>query len=37
MPRITQWNPEDPAAWAAGQSRTAWRNLAVSVPALPAK
>ncbi len=34
MPTIRSWNPEDPAAWAGGQSRTAWRNLAVSVPAL---
>ncbi len=34
MPRITDWRPEDPVAWSGGQSRTAWRNLAVSVPAL---
>ena len=34
MPRITQWNPEDPQAWAGGQARIAWRNLVVSVPAL---
>jgi len=34
MTQITRWNPEDPAAWAGGQSRTAWRNLAVSIPAL---
>jgi NNP family nitrate/nitrite transporter-like MFS transporter len=34
MAKITRWNPEDPAAWADGQSRTAWRNLAVSIPAL---
>jgi len=34
MATIHSWNPEDPAAWAGGQSRTAWRNLAVSIPAL---
>jgi NNP family nitrate/nitrite transporter-like MFS transporter len=34
MATITRWNPEDPQAWADGQSRTAWRNLALSVPAL---
>jgi NNP family nitrate/nitrite transporter-like MFS transporter len=34
MPTIHSWNPEDPTAWAGGQSRTAWRNLAVSIPAL---
>jgi len=34
MPPIQNWTPEDPAAWAGGQSRTAWRNLAVSIPAL---
>ena len=34
MPTLTNWNPEDPSAWSAGGSRTAWRNLAVSVPSL---
>ena len=34
MPTIHNWNPEDPAAWQRGHARTAWRNLAVSVPAL---
>ena len=34
MAKLTDWKPEDPQAWAAGGSRTAWRNLAVSVPAL---
>jgi NNP family nitrate/nitrite transporter-like MFS transporter len=34
MPVIRNWNPEDPAAWAAGQGRVAWRNLFVSIPAL---
>lgn len=34
MAKLTDWNPEDPQAWAAGGSRTAWRNLTVSVPAL---
>ena len=34
MTKITQWNPEDGAAWEAGQAKVAWRNLALSVPAL---
>ena len=34
MTRITHWNPEDPEAWERGQARVAWRNLALSVPAL---
>lgn len=34
MTRITSWNPEDPAAWESGQKAVAWRNLAVSIPAL---
>lgn len=34
MIKLTQWNPEDPQRWAAGGSRTAWRNLAFSVPSL---
>ena len=34
MANLKTWNPEDPAAWKAGGSRIAWRNLAVSVPAL---
>ena len=34
MPTIARWNPDDPQLWQAGQSRVAWRNLAVSVPAL---
>jgi NNP family nitrate/nitrite transporter-like MFS transporter len=34
MSKITHWNPDEPAEWAGGQSRVAWRNLAVSIPAL---
>jgi NNP family nitrate/nitrite transporter-like MFS transporter len=34
MPKTAPWNPEDPTAWEGGQKATAWRNLAVSVPAL---
>lgn len=34
MNSIRTWSPEDPAAWEGGQSRVAWRNLAVSIPAL---
>lgn len=34
MSKLSHWNPEDQSAWAAGGSRIAWRNLAVSVPAL---
>jgi len=34
MRKITQWNPDEPSAWAGGQSRIAWRNLAISIPAL---
>ena len=34
MAKITHWTPEDPAAWQGGQSKVAWRNLMVSVPAL---
>ncbi len=34
MTKLTDWKPEDPQAWAAGGSRTAWRNLTFSVPSL---
>jgi NNP family nitrate/nitrite transporter-like MFS transporter len=34
MNPTVNWNPEDPAAWEAGQKRVALRNLAVSIPAL---
>jgi MFS transporter, NNP family, nitrate/nitrite transporter len=34
MANLKSWSPEDPAAWESGGSRTAWRNLAVSVPSL---
>ena len=34
MPPTPAWNPEDPIAWEGGQRTVAWRNLAVSVPAL---
>jgi NNP family nitrate/nitrite transporter-like MFS transporter len=31
---ITQWNPEDPTAWAQGGNAVAQRNLWLSIPAL---
>lgn len=34
MSAPTPWNPEDSAAWEGGRNRVAWRNLAVSIPAL---
>ncbi len=34
MSKLTQWNPEDPSAWAQGGSRVAWRNLTFSMPSL---
>ncbi len=34
MAKLTNWNPEDSKAWEGGGSRTAWRNLAISVPSL---
>jgi len=34
MPKPKLWKPEDAAAWEGGQKAVAWRNLAVSVPAL---
>ncbi|BDU73124.1 MFS transporter [Mesoterricola silvestris] len=34
MPKIASWDPEDPVAWEAGNRSVAWRNLAVSIPAL---
>lgn len=34
MATLTDWNPEDPKTWEAGASRTAWRNLAISIPCL---
>jgi len=34
MLTATPWNPESPEAWEGGQKAVAWRNLAVSIPAL---
>lgn len=34
MAKLTNWNSEDPKAWEAGASKTAWRNLIFSVPSL---
>ena len=34
MLTATPWNPESPEAWEGGQKVVAWRNLAVSIPAL---
>jgi NNP family nitrate/nitrite transporter-like MFS transporter len=34
MQNTPPWNPEDAASWEGGQKAVAWRNLAVSVPAL---
>ncbi len=34
MPEAAPWNPEDATAWEGGGKSVAWRNLAVSIPAL---
>ena len=34
MAKLTEWKPEDEQFWAAGGSKTAWRNLTFSVPSL---
>jgi NNP family nitrate/nitrite transporter-like MFS transporter len=34
MLKTTPWNPESGPAWTGGQSAIAWRNLAISIPAL---
>ena len=31
---LTEWNPEDEAAWNAGGKKTAFRNLWISIPSL---
>ena len=34
MAKLTEWKPEDEQFWKSGGSKTAWRNLAISVPSL---
>ncbi len=34
MAKLTEWKPEDASFWAGGGAKTAWRNLAFSVPSL---